>query len=128
MKIVVNRLYKKDTYTIGKLFVNGEYICDTLEDKDRNLKQSMLKNEIASIKVPAKTAIPSGIYKVNLKTFSPKFGRREFYKITCKGNLPRLENVPGFEGVLIHCGNSANDTEGCILVGENKIKGGLINS
>lgn len=128
MKLVVNRLWKKDTYTIGKLYLNGEYICDTLEDKDRGLKQSMLKNDIAKIKVMHQTAIPTGTYKVNLDTFSPKFGYQDFYKKTCNGKLPRLVNVPGYEGVLIHVGNKAEDTSGCILVGYNKVKGGLTNS
>lgn len=128
MKLVVNRLWKKDTYTIGKLYLNGEYICDTLEDKDRGLKQSMLKNDIAKIKIMHQTAIPTGTYKVDLDTFSPKFGYQDFCKKVCNGKVPRLKNVPGYEGVLIHVGNKAEHTSGCILVGYNKIKGGLTNS
>lgn len=128
MKITVSRLWKKDNYTIGKLFVGGEYICDTLEDKDRGLKQNMLKNDIVRLKVPDQTAIPSGTYKVRLDVFSPRFGYQDFYRRVCKGNLPRIENTKCFDGVLFHCGNSAKDTSGCILVGYNTVVGGLTRS
>jgi len=128
MKITVNRLYKKDTYTIGKMFLNGEYFCDTIEDKDRGLKQSMLKNDIVRIKVPAQTAIPSGTYKVTLNVYSPKFSQQDFYKKVCGGKLPRLIDVKGFEGVLIHCGTTAEDTAGCLIVGQNLEKGKVLNS
>jgi len=117
MKLILTRTAKKDTYTIGKLFINDVYFCDTLEDKDRGLKQTMSLAEIHKIKIQHETAIPSGTYKV-IVNMSPRFNRI----------LPRLLDVPGFDGVLIHRGNTDKDTSGCILVGENKVVGGLINS
>lgn len=117
MKIEVKRIAKKNTYTIGKMYINGKYYCDTLEDKDRGISQSTPLSTIKSIKVAGSTAIPTGIYKV-IVNMSPKFKR----------NLPRLLNVPGFEGILIHRGNTDKDSAGCILVGENKVVGRVINS
>lgn len=109
MKIEVKRIYKGEEYTIGKMYVNGEYFCDTLEDKVRDIEKEG--------KVYAKTAIPYGEYKVIVNQ-SPKFGRM----------LPRLLDVPYFEGILIHRGNTHKDTGGCILIGENRIKGKVVNS
>ena len=106
----VKRRFKGETYTIGSLFVNDKYFCDTLEDKVRVL------NSIKD-KIPGETAIPSGTYKVCIE-YSPRFKRK----------LPRLKDVPYFTGVLIHRGNTEEDTHGCILVGENKVKGKVINS
>ena len=117
MNITVKRIAKRGSYTIGKMHIDGEYFCDTLEDTDRGLSQSMDLNEIKSKKVPGQTAIPTGTYKVIVNQ-SPKFKR----------NLPRLLAVPGFEGVLIHRGNTNKDTAGCILIGENKEVGKVINS
>lgn len=125
MTIEVKRLWKKDKYTIGKLYVDGEYLCDTLEDKDRGLRQSMLKGEIIRLKIPNETAIPSGTYKVRLDTYSPRFGAMPFYQQTCNGKLPRLVDVPGYDGVLIHVGATAANTSGCILVGRNTAVGML---
>jgi len=116
-KLRLNRIAKKETYTIGKLYIDDAYFCDTLEDKDRGLRQDMSLSEIQKIKVQDETAIPTGIYKVIVNQ-SPKFGRL----------LPRLLDVPGFEGVLIHRGNNDKHTSGCILVGENKVVGQLVNS
>lgn len=109
MKLHVQRSYKGQSYTIGDLFVNGTYLCNTLEDTVRLLTMEK--------KIPGKTAIPAGKYKVIVNK-SPKFKR----------DLPRLLDVPHFEGVLIHRGNIPEHTEGCILVGENKVKGKVINS
>ena len=130
MKIELERIYKGDTYTIGKLYINGSYFCDTLEDKDRGLTQDMPLEEIKKIKVAGKTAIPTGTYQVSLDIISPKFSdfkKYAAYKF-CDGYLPRLVNVPGFEGVLIHIGNDDEDTDGCILVGTNSVKGKVTNS
>lgn len=130
MEILLKRIAKKNLYTIGKMYIDGIYFCDTLEDKDRGLSQSMSLEEIKKIKVPKETAIPSGTYKVTTNIVSPKFSKKDFYKQTCNGKLPRLINVPGFEGILIHVGDGpkAQDlTEGCILIGQNKIVGQLIN-
>ena len=110
MKLRVERRVKGDAYTIGTLYVNGERFCDTLEDRVRDLAGGERK-------VPGETAIPEGRYKVIVNR-SPKFGR----------DLPRLLDVPQFEGVLIHRGNTDKDSSGCILVGENKVKGKVINS
>ena len=105
MELKIIRKYKGPKYTIGSLFLNNKYFCDTLEDAVRD------------VKIKHQTAIPKGIYKVTL-TASPRFKRI----------LPRLHNVPEFTGVLIHRGNTIDDTSGCILVGENKKKGMVLNS
>ena len=117
MKILVKRIAKRPTYTIGKMYLDGKYFCDTLEDTDRNISQSTPLDTIKKVKLPNNTAIPTGTYKV-IVNVSPKFKRL----------LPRLLNVPGFDGILIHCGNSQYDTNGCILVGQNKLKGKVVNS
>jgi len=117
MILRLTRIARRDTYTIGKLYINGQYFCDTLEDKDRGLKQGMPLWDIQRMKVIHETAIPSGTYRV-IVNMSPKFGRL----------LPRLEGVPGFEGILIHRGNTDKDSSGCILVGENKAVGKVLNS
>nr|DAG03486.1 MAG TPA: hypothetical protein [Ackermannviridae sp. ctUml7] len=109
MLLEVKRLYKKDTYTIGVLMVDGEKFSDTLEDKVRDLKSEK--------KVYGETAIPAGKYKV-VMSMSSKFKRV----------MPYLEKVPQFTGIMIHPGNTIKDTLGCILVGENKKKGQLVNS
>lgn len=127
MEVKVKRIARRDNYTIGKMYVNGEYVCDSLEDTDRGLTSKMSVAQISGMKVHGETAIPTGRYLVDMKTVSPRFGGRAQYKF-CKGRLPRLCNVPGYQGVLIHIGNTAKDTEGCILVGENKEKGKVLNS
>lgn len=127
MKLLLRRIFKGPRYTIGKLFINGVYECDTLEDQDRGLTSQMSLEEIKAKKVYWVTAIPTGTYSINMTTVSPKFKDRAWAK-PYKGILPRLENVKGYEGVLIHVGNKAEDTLGCILVGENKVKGQVINS
>ncbi|WP_302554927.1 DUF5675 family protein [Leyella stercorea] len=127
MEVKVKRIARRDNYTIGKMYVNGEYVCDTLEDTDRGLTSKMSVAQISGMKVHGETAIPTGRYLVDMKTVSPRFGGRPQYQF-CKGRLPRLCNVPAYQGVLVHCGNTANDTEGCILVGENKAVGQVLNS
>ena len=126
MKLYIKR-YKTPDYTIGKLYIDGKYFCDTLEDIDRGLNSSMSKEEILKIKQKGITAIPTGTYNITLNIISPRFSKVNQYK-DIDGKLPRLLNVPGFEGILIHIGNTAKDTDGCILVGENKVKGQVINS
>lgn len=105
MLLTLKRTYKGPEYTIGKLYINKEYFCDTLEDAIRKEK------------IYAETAIPFGKYEVTI-SYSPRF----------KKNLPLLLNVPNFEGVRIHSGNTKDDTEGCILVGFNKAKGKVLDS
>lgn len=127
MELILKRIAKKKTYTIGHLYANGQFVCDTLEDTDRGIDQSDPISKITSVKVYGQTAIPAGSYKINMNTVSPKFKNRAWAK-PYGGKIPRLLDVPGFEGVLIHVGNKPADTLGCILVGENKVVGGLIKS
>ena len=128
MKLRVERRWRKDTYTIGRLYVDGVFFCNTLEDKDRGLKQSDSLSKIKQVKVYSETAIPVGTYKVAMDIVSPKFRAVAWYKDLCDGKMPRVMNVPGYEGILIHPGTSALDTAGCLLVGQNKVKGKLLNS
>lgn len=112
MKLTLKRIAKRDTYTIGRLYVDGRYFCDTAEPTVRELGKD------GSGKVAGKTAIPCGTYKLIMKQ-SPKFGRL----------LPTLCDVPFFKGILIHRGNvPLKDSQGCILVGENKEVGKVLNS
>lgn len=105
MELLLKRLHKTSNSTIGELYVNGVFECYTLEDVERAVK---IKNE---------TAIAKGKYKVVI-TYSNRFKR----------DLPLLLNVPNFEGVRIHSGNTNHDTEGCILVGLTRSKDFIGNS
>lgn len=127
MQLVIDRKYKLQEYTIGKLYIDDEYFCDTLEDTDRNLSDSMSVSEIQSKKIYGQTAIPLGTYKVDMDTVSPKFKNRS-WAIQYEGKIPRIKDIKGFDGVLIHPLNSAQESLGCIGVGENKVKGKIINS
>lgn len=127
MELIVKRIAFKDDYTIGKLYINGQYFSDVLEDCDRGLTQDMPSEEIKAKKIYGKTAIPKGTYKVDMNTVSPKFKDRSWAK-PYGGKLPRLINIPNYEGVLIHVGNTANDTSGCLLVGRNTVKGRVTES
>lgn len=128
MKLLLKRIARKEKYTIGRLFVDGEYFCDTIEDKDRKLDQSMSEANIRSIKVYRETAIPTGTYKVLMNTVSGTFSKKQKYKDFCGAKLPRLQYVKGFSGILIHSGTDQNSSAGCIIVGQNKIVGKVINS
>lgn len=119
MKLTLKRIALKQTYTIGHLYIDGKYFCDTIEDKVRDLKKEP--------KVKGQTAIPYGTYEVITNVVSPRFKDRSWAK-PYGGKVPRLVNVPGFEGVLIHPGTDQNSTSGCLIVGQNKIKGKVINS
>ena len=127
MKLLLKRIARKDTYTIGRLYVDGKYFCDTLEDTDRGLSQELPVTVNRAKKRAGVTAIPFGTYRVTMGVKSPKFSRCAQYKF-CDGKLPRLVNVPAFEGVLIHIGNTPKDTEGCILVGRNTQVGKVLES
>lgn len=128
MELRVERRWRKDNYTVGRLYVDGEYFCNTLEDKDRGLKQGDGMELIKEKKVYGETAVPTGRYRVRMDVISPKYSRIDWYRNLCGGKMPRLENVPGFEGVLIHPGNTAADSLGCILVGKNTKVGQLTSS
>ena len=128
MKLLLDRFFKGPKYTVGHLYIDGKYFCDTMEDKDRGLLDSMSLAEIKSKKISSETAIPRGTYKVTLDVVSPKFSKKQFYKDTCNGKVPRLLNVPGYSGILMHVGDGprAQDlTYGCILVGKNTVVGQL---
>lgn len=129
MKLLLDRKYKKSTYTIGRLYVDNQYYCNTLEDKDRGLRQGMTASQIGMLKIPSYTAIPTGTYKVRMDIISPKYSTKTWYVKNCNNaRVPRLENVTGFSGVLIHTGNTARDTDGCILVGKNTATGTVTQS
>jgi hypothetical protein len=102
MKLLLKRRFKGESYTIGSLYIDGAYFCDTLEDRDRGLDQSMSLDEIKRLKVAGETAIPTGTYEVTLNVVSPKYSTREAYRF-CSGKVPRLLSVKGYEGILIHC-------------------------
>ena len=127
MELKLNRIAKKATYTIGRLYVDGVRFCDTIEDRDRGLRQDMTLAYIKRVKVQGETAIPTGRYRVTLGVKSPRLSKKAVYQF-CGGYVPRLINVNGFDGILIHIGNTAKDSEGCILVGENKEVGKVLNS
>lgn len=128
MKLQLTRIYTCPTYTIGRLRADNVYICDVCEDTDRGLDDSWPLSEIRAKKVMKQTAIPTGTYKVTLGVMSPKMSQISYYKKFCKGYLPRLLNVKGFEGILIHRGNKASQSAGCLLVGYNTEKGRVNNS
>lgn len=116
MKLLLKRTFESATYTIGKLSIDGVYFCDTLEDTNRDLNKNGIFDG-AEEKIASETCVPYGTYEV-IVNVSPRFKRE----------LPRLLNVPSFEGVLIHKGNTAKDTAGCILVGKNTVEGKVTNS
>ena len=126
MKLILKRIALRDTYTIGKLYIDGVYFCDTLEDKVRDLNKNG-KFDNGEKKGHSETAIPYGIYKVDINTVSPRFKNRVWAK-PYGGKIPRLLNVNSFEGVLIHPGTTSKDTSGCLLVGRNTIVGKLTQS
>ena len=117
MKLRVKRIAKNSDYTIGNLYIDDEFFCNTLEDTDRGLKDTQSLVYIKAKKIFGKTAIPTGTYKVVL-TYSFRFKRV----------LPLIVGVKGFDGIRIHQGNLPKDTEGCLLVGKNTFKGMLSDS
>lgn len=128
MEILVYRKWKKPDYTVGRLSVDGVFMANTMEDIDRGLDDGMQDWQIRNKKIPNVTAIPTGRYKVDMDTVSQKFSKYPFYMEVCQGKLPRIKNVKGFEGVLLHCGSDHSNSSGCILLGLNKQKGKLTDS
>jgi len=126
MELKLVRKWKKPFYTVGNLYIDV-FVANTLEDTDRGLSQSLPVSVNVAKKRKGMTAIPTGRYRVTLDVQSPKFSKYKSYD-WCKGYLPRLINVPAYEGILIHAGNTAQNTEGCLLVGENKVVGKVLNS
>lgn len=116
MKLTLKRIALRPTYTIGKLYIDDVYFCDTIEDTVRDLNKNG-KFDNGEKKVHSKTAIPYGIYEIKW-TYSPRF----------KKYTPQLMNVPSFEGIRIHTGNTSADTEGCLILGKNKQVGKVLNS
>ena len=127
MELELKRIARRDTYTIGHLYIDGVYFCDTCEDRDRGLRQDLPVSVNQARKVRGQTAIPTGRYRVTLGVKSPKYSKKKQYA-ACNGYVPRLINVPAFDGILIHIGNTAADSEGCILVGRNKKVGMVLES
>ena len=117
MKIEVLRYKSHDDYTLGKLYIDGTFKCYTLEDEKR------------SIKVWGETRIPDGTYNIKLRKeggFHSKY-LKKFGSTFHKGML-WLQDVPGFEYILIHIGNTDKDTAGCILVGKTVANAFIGNS
>lgn len=128
MEVKIKRIAKRPLYTIGRVYIDGQYICDSIEDKDRGLTDSMTTTQINKIKVKDQTAIPTGKYTLTMKVRSPRFSQKTYYKKYCNGYLPRIENVKGFSGILLHIGTDQNSSSGCIILGYNTIVGKVTNS
>ena len=128
MELIVDRKWKKQSYTISNLTIDGKWFCNVLEDADRGLDSSMSIAKIRELKKPSITAIPKGTYEITLDVISPKYCTNSFYKQVCNGKVPRLLNVKGFEGILIHAGNTDKDSAGCLLVGMNLERGKVLKS
>lgn len=117
LHILITRNWRKTDYTVGRLYVNGTQLCNSMEDTDRRLFQGQPLSEILKIKVKGKTAIPIGTYRIRV-TESPKFKRP----------LIEVVDVPGFSGIRIHALNSAEESEGCIGPGLNTAPGRVTDS
>lgn len=117
LELKIDRMWKKPDWTISNFIMNGVKLCESLEDTDRGLRQDMTLAQIKKIKKEGITAIPSGRYEVVLR-YSPHFKRE----------TPWIKDVPGYQWVLIHAGNHPKNTRGCVLPGENKAKGKVLNS
>lgn len=117
MLVVIDRKWKKNTYTIGRVFIDDVFFANSMEDKDRCLTKDMPLAEIKKRKVYGETAIPAGEYEVRM-TYSPKYKRM----------MPQVMDVPGWTGVRLHSMNEAKDSLGCIGMGKNDKPGRISNS
>ncbi len=126
MEIKIERAWKKDTYTIGRVYVDGFFFGNSMEDTDRGLSANMPLSEIKAKKVYGETAIPLGRYELRM-SFSPKFSKRVWAQQD-KGFVPEICNVKGFDGIRIHPLNTADDSLGCIGIGRNDQAGRISNS
>lgn len=117
MELTLLRTQKTELSTISHLFIEDQHECFVIEDTDRGLKSTMSLEEIQKLKIHGKTAIPEGRYQIII-AFSPRFKRL----------LPRLLNVPGYDGILMHVGNYPRDTEGCLLPGTIPTKNCVLHS
>ena len=111
MELIVQRTRLTEEYTTSQLYIDGNYFCFTLEDKVREVPGQ----PVDKWKVPGGTAIPTGFYGVTFEN-SPRFGPQTL----------TINKVPGFTGVRIHTGNTAADTEGCLIVGYRVNSSGVI--
>ena len=117
MRVTLRRIAFKDKYTIGKVYINNKYFCDSIEDKDRGLYDWQSVEYILEKKIKHETAIPYGMYKL-MWSYSPKYKRF----------MPEVLGVKGFTGIRIHSGNTEEDSSGCILLGFNKKVGMVLDS
>lgn len=112
--------------TMGKMFIDGKFVCDTLERASAGTNKFTSIEKILLLKSKGFRAIGEGSYKLDLD-LSDRFSNREFY-LSLGGLLPHVLDVTGFKGVRIHCGNCIKDTEGCILVGKKTAEGWITES
>lgn len=129
--IEVVRTWFNPKYTIGRLLIDGVYFSETIEDPCRGLHDGNTLEEILEAKrrYPNEVAIPYGCYKLTTDVISPRYSKVSWYVENMNGGrVPRLMGVNGFDGILFHAGNTADDSDGCILLGENKAKGQVLNS
>lgn len=120
--------FQARAYCISHIYIDGVYFCDAIEDYDRGLDEGMDLATIKRIKIASKTAIPTGHYTVKMGVESPTFRKKEYYLQFCRGMVPRLDPVKGYSGILLHPGIDENSSAGCVIVGENKQVGKVINS
>lgn len=110
MKLTLQRYLFDNDYTMGLLFIDGLYFCDTIEDKFRG-------NDLKGKKVYGETCIPYGVYDIKI-TYSLKY----------KKNMPQIMDVPYFTGIRIHSGNTAKDSFGCVIIGIKSENGKVLES
>lgn len=121
MEILLERVNRADRYTEGRLSFDGRHVCDTVEDTDRDENRNG-RLDCGEVKIQGETAIPNGRYRVTLEyspKFSPRYGGRR---------IPTIHDVPGFSGIRMHTGNTAADSEGCVIVGVRHTAGAVRDS